>query len=119
MRKSILLFSFSFLFLFFSCKEQGKSYPQIIIENTTEADRSLETVSIELENFKIENLDQSIVIRDFDSKEELISQVVDNDGDKRMDHLLFQPEIPAKSKKTFEVIFTVKTKETDSIPIFY
>ena len=119
MRKSILLFSFSFLFLFFSCKEQGKSYPQIIIENTTEADRSLETVSIELENFKIENLDQSIVIRDFDSKEELISQVVDNDGDKRMDHLLFQPEIPAKSKKTFEVIFKVKTKETDSIPICY
>ncbi len=119
MRKSILLFSFSFLFLFFSCNEQGKSYPQIIIENTTEADRSLETVSIDLDAFKFENKEQEIVIRDFDSKEELISQVVDNDGDKRMDHILFQPEIPAKSKKTFEVIFKEKSKETDSIPICY
>ncbi|WP_282179398.1 DUF4861 family protein [Maribacter stanieri] len=119
MRKSILLFNFSFLFLLFSCKEQGKSYPQIIIENTTEADRSLETVSIDLDTFKFENKEQEIVIRDFDSKEELISQVVDNDGDKRMDYLLFQPEIPAKSKKIFEVIFKEKSKETDSIPICY
>ena len=66
MRKSIFLFSFSFLFLLFACKEQSKSYPQIIIENTTEADRSLETVSIEMDNFVIENLDQTNVIRDFD-----------------------------------------------------
>ena len=119
MRKSILLLSSSLLICLFSCKEEGLSNPQIVIENTSGTNRSFETVSVDLDNFKIENLDQTIVIRDLDSKEELISQVVDNDGDNRMDILLFQPKMPPLSKRTFEVIFKEKIKVPDTIPACY
>ncbi|MDP2527100.1 DUF4861 domain-containing protein [Maribacter dokdonensis] len=119
MRKSILLLSSSLLICLFSCKEEGLSNPQIVIENTSGTNRSFETVSVDLDNFKIENLDQTIVIRDLDSKEELISQVVDNDGDNRMDILLFQPKMPPLSKRTFEVIVKEKIKVPDTIPACY
>jgi len=119
MRKSILLLSSSLLICLFSCKEEGLSNPQIIIENTSGTNRSFETVSVDLDNFKIENSDQTIVIRDLDSKEELISQVVDNNGDNRMDILLFQPKMPPLSKRTFEVIFKEKNKVPDTIPACY
>ncbi|MDF4221601.1 DUF4861 family protein [Maribacter sp. M208] len=119
MRKSILLLSSSLLICLFSCKEEGLSNPQIVIENTSGTNRSFETVSVDLDNFKIENLDQTIVIRDLDSKKELISQVVDNDGDYRMDILLFQPKMPPLSKKTFEVIVKEKIKVPDTISACY
>ncbi|WP_291962606.1 DUF4861 family protein [Maribacter sp.] len=119
MRKSILLLSSSLLICLFSCKEEGLSNPQIVIENTSGTNRSFETVSVDLDNFKIENSDQTIVIRDLDSKEELISQVVDKDGDNRMDILLFQPKMPPLSKRTFEVIFKEKIKVPDTIPACY
>ena len=119
MRKSILLLSSSLLICLFSCKEEGLSNPQIVIENTSGTNRSFETVSVDLDNFKIENLDQTIVIRDLDSKKELISQVVDNDGDNRMDILLFQPKMPPLSKKTFEVIVKEKIKVPDTISACY
>lgn len=119
MRKSILILSSSLLCCLFSCEEKGLPNPKIVIENTTEVNRSLETVTIDLDAFKLENKEQEIVIRDLESKVELISQVVDNDGDGKMDVLLIQPEIPAHNKRSFELIFQEKSEELDSIPACY
>lgn len=103
--------------LFFSCKEK-KSNTLIVVKNTMNVDRSLETVCVDLTLLKINDLEQGIAILDTDTKEKVISQQVDSDGDGQLDALLFQPKIGANSKKTYKIIVE-KFKERDSVPSCY
>ena len=106
----------SFL-LFVCCTKQDKS-KFIFVENLLKIDRSFETIELTKEFLKVEDL-STIGIRDNNSKEIQISQLVDIDGDGVWDQLLFQPKIAANSKVKFEIITVLKEERPISNEICY
>ena len=104
------------------CAEKASKNKQIIVRNTLDIDRSLETVAIDIPSL---HLDSALVkagnlgIVEVGTKKELTSQIVDTDGDGTMDQILFQPEIGARSEKKFEMVQTAKKERPEGDPICY
>lgn len=104
------------------CADNASKNKQIIIKNTLDVDRLLETVAIDIPSLDI---DPALVssgnfgIVETGTKKELISQIVDTEGDGTMDQILFQPEIKAKSEKRFEVVQTAIKEKPVGDPICY
>ena len=119
MKNSFLFITTFTALLILSCGEKTKQEQHIVVKNTMDADRSFETVSIDLASLQQSKQKGSIVIIDFETQSKLISQQVDTDGDGVMDAILFQPEIPANSEKTFEIRYSESSIALDSIPVCY
>ena len=119
MRKSFLFNSACAVLLILSCGEKTKSNPQIVVKNTMDIDRSFETISIDLALLQQGEQKGSMVIKDVETQSVLTSQQVDNDGDGIMDVILFQPELPANSEKTFEVSFSESGLTKNSLSACY
>ena len=85
------------------------------VRNTLYMSRTFETVELSKEFLGIDDLN-FVEISDADSGEQLISQVVDINGDGVMDKLLFQPKLNGLSKKTYNVI-SVKSRHTSDSEI--
>ncbi len=104
------------------CSERASKNKLIIVSNTLDVDRELETVAIDIPTL---NLNPNWIkagnlgIVDADTKKELISQTVDTDGDGTVDQLLFQPKIKANTEKGFEVVQTDNKEEEEGDPICY
>ncbi|MFT2010521.1 DUF4861 domain-containing protein [Pontibacter sp. 13R65] len=67
-------------------------------------ERKSETVSIAVTNFGelVEKFGaENLLVNDNDTKQVLVSQTVDNDGDGKVDEILFQTDMEPNGKKTF------------------
>lgn len=119
MRKPFLFILTFVALLVLSCEEKIKPNQQIVVKNNLDVNRSFETVSVDLASLEPSEVKGSLVIRDAETKAELVSQQIDSDGDGTMDAILFQPEISANEEKIFEVSFSEASIAKDSIPICY
>jgi hypothetical protein len=114
-----LFFSFFIGVLFFSCEKTKEPLQQIVVKNTLDSDRSFETVSIDFTAIKAKGLKGGFTLIDAETKKEVVSQQVDEDGDGIMDAILFQPDIAANSEKIYNIYFSETAAATDSIPACY
>jgi hypothetical protein len=105
--------------LHLSCTENAKINKQIVVKNTMDTQRSFETVSVDLASLKLSQGDDHIILIDAETQTEVVSQQIDSNGDRQLDAILFQPEIPANSEKTFEITIAEKSQKWDSIPACY
>lgn len=119
MKKNAIVTALCLSMVLWSCGEQASQKQQIIVKNTMDADRSLETVSIALSSLDLSDTKGTLVLLDADSKSEITSQQVDTDGDGQVDELLFQPMVSANGVKRFEVTFSDTSMKSDSLPICY
>lgn len=83
-----------------SCSEKRPEGIRVTIKNTLDFDRSFETIEIDTKQLAVLPSGSYKVI-DANSKEEIISQTVDNNADGVVDVLLFQPDMPSKSERSF------------------
>lgn len=107
--------------IFISCSHKEQKNKIIVIKNTLNIDRSFETVELAKELFGMNGqirLEQ-FGIRNIDTKEFLVTQLIDNNGDGIYDVLLFQPDILRQSEKKFEIVLNVSTSEKDSVMSCY
>lgn len=109
MKSNTLLFCFAILVATTACSFKKKTLI-ITIENPIGLERTFETVELNKDILKLDDLD-IIGIRDIESGKEQITQTIDTDGDGVSDQILFQPKITAHSKRQFEV-FYIKKNET-------
>ena len=112
MKAIITLIFFTFAL---SCVESEDKSVDISVENNLDFDRSYETIEIDIENLKSLNSEDYTVI-DIETKDTLISQLVNYNNPDKSDVLLFQPEIAANSSRTYRVIGSA-TKKMDSAMI--
>lgn len=105
--------------LLFSCLDTSKPKQQIVIKNTMDINRSFETVSVDLAFLNLPKVMENIIIINTENQTELVTQLIDTDGDDIMDAVLFQPEIPSKGERTFEVSFAEYSKAKDTILACY
>ena len=97
---------------------QKKKRTTVVIKNTLNFDRSFETVELTKAILKIDDL-KSIGIRDIESGTPEVTQTVDSDHDGEADKILFQPNVPAKSEKKFEVFIIEEQKKSDTVHYCY
>lgn len=96
--KQIPLFLISMLgLLAYSCSSEVKT---VTLTNSLDTPRESETVELTKEMLSGIDLEK-IRVRDLETKELLVSQTVDTDGDKVADLLLFQPQLAPRSTKQF------------------
>ncbi|MEO9513489.1 MAG: DUF4861 family protein [Flavobacteriaceae bacterium] len=114
----------SILILTVGCSEKTSPTPQFVVKNNLDINRSNETVEIDLkqliqDSIPVVETSKTFVVIDATTKEEVISQISDSDGDGIDDVLLFQPTIEANSEKIFEVVLKEKVLDTDADPHCY
>lgn len=90
-----------------------------MVTNTMDIDRSFETVSVAISELQLTDLKALVLLKDVETQTEIVSQLIDSDGDKMPDALLFQPEISANSEKVYEVTLSLSTTENDADPACY
>jgi hypothetical protein len=117
-----ILYSSLFIAVFLitlGCENQNEHI--ITIKNSLDLNRSFETVEINKTDLQLEEGEEfkKFSIRDLETKTVLVSQFVDEDQDGKMDVLLFQPEIGAKSEKQFEFIVLEENTEPEVINYCY
>lgn len=109
--------------LYTGCTEKVTEKRTITVENPLDIQRSFETVEIDLsfisDEGKTDATSKAYGIVDAETQKKLISQSVDSDGDGIVDKLLFQPEIEAKAKRSFELVKVEDSTEGASIPFCY
>jgi len=101
----------SIIFLFYGCTN-GNS-PIILVKNTLDFERTLETVELSSAFLKVQSLD-AVGIREVASGKLQVTQLVDNDGDGVNDLLLFQPVVSALSESTYEILEITDTERPAS-----
>ena len=113
MRNYIVIF---IVCAFIACSPKKEEHNVIVIKNILNIDRSFETVELTKELLGID--DKKILeqygIREVETKEFLITQTIDEDGDGISDVLLFQPKILKLSKKRFEIVLKETVSEKDT-----
>lgn len=119
MKKNNFLLLIGIPILLLSCGQKVSESKQILVSNSMATDREHETVSIDLSLLELVKPKSHIVLKDAETKERVVSQLIDSDGDGNPDALLFQPKIPANGEKLFEVTTTNAPQEVDSIPACY
>jgi len=105
--------------LLLSCGEKALPGKQLVVKNTMDTERAFETVSVSIASLVMTDAVGTPVITDTETQSEVVSQLVDSDGDGNVDELLFQPEMSANSEKTFDITFTDKAIQNDSTPVCY
>lgn len=81
----------------------------ITVKNTTNLERTFETIELTKTFINVEDL-SNIGIQDVITKQLQITQLVDIDGDGVFDELLFQPKIAANSESNYTI---VRVKESE------
>lgn len=99
--------------LLISCSQQ-KKLVEFSIQNTQDFERTFETVEIKKSVLKTNDIN-SVGIKDVKTGTLLVTQLVDTDGDGKMDELLFQPKIAANTTANFEVV-SIKASEKPTAP---
>ena len=117
MRPIINCIVFMILALGTSCAQKNEGIT-IQIKNTLPLERSYETVELSKSFLNVEDL-SPIGIRDSETSELQVTQLVDNDGDGIMDLLLFQPVIAPNATKTYQVIQIPKEDQPNSEEVCY
>lgn len=111
MKKNIFLILVLFCF---ACVEESSEVLSVTVKNSLDIDRAFETVEIDISDLGLDSHSLSVI--NSETKEVLISQVVDYNGKgiaRRV--LLFQPEISANSEATFKINLVPSSNEiTDS-----
>ncbi len=102
-----------------SCTEKKTSATQIVVRNTMDTKRIFETVSVNLASLKLKQNEGYIILKDAETQNEVISQLIDSDSDGQLDAILFQPEVPANGEKTFVATISEEPQKRDSIPACY
>ena len=115
--KTKILILISSLLLFFSSKKEASKII-ITVKNTLTIDRQFETIELTKEQLQLADL-SLYGIKNMKTKELLVSQTVDLDGDGTMDQLLFQPTIKARSEEKFEVVKISKKNSNQIIEYCY
>ncbi|MGC1516264.1 MAG: DUF4861 domain-containing protein [Maribacter sp.] len=82
-------------------------------------ERAFETVAVPMASLNFTDPGENFIIEIAETQEEVVSQLVDTNGDGQMDELLFQPKMAANSEKNFIVRASDKPVEADSIPACY
>ena len=104
-----IIFLFLTLVILFSCNKEkdvwGETY---LVKNTLDIDREFETVEIDISKIPIKDFS----ITDLDTKEKLVTQLVDVDLDGKNDLLLFQPKLKAKESKKYYLTFADEKKDS-------
>jgi len=103
--------------LLFSCAQE-KNSTIISVKNTLDFERSFETVEIKKALLKVDNL-TSIGLKDVNTGELQVTQLVDNDGDGTMDEILFQPKVASKSIAKFEVVTITEAEQPKAPDLCY
>ncbi|GAA4245405.1 DUF4861 family protein [Winogradskyella damuponensis] len=111
-RISVLL-----IVLLCACAQEKKN-TIISVKNTLEFERSFETVEIDKAFLNVDNLSH-IGIKDINTGELQVTQLVDNDGDGTMDVILFQPKIASKSVAKFEVVTITEAEQPKAAELCY
>lgn len=102
------------VFFIFACAENQPEGIEVSIKNTLDFDRSFETIEIkQVQLASLESNNYKVI--DAETKEQVISQVIDYDEDGINEVLLFQPEISANSKKVFIILGLQSEQKQDSI----
>ncbi|APZ45459.1 DUF4861 domain-containing protein [Polaribacter reichenbachii] len=107
MKKIIFLF-FTFSILISCDKEKDVWSETYQIQNDLNIDREFETIEIDISKTPLK--DFSLV--DLETKERLITQLVDVDLDGKNDLLLFQPKIKANATKKYYLTFADHKKDS-------
>lgn len=102
MKKSIFLILVLFCF---ACTEKSSEVLSVTVKNSLDLDRAFETVEVDITDIELKG--QFLEVINSETKEVLVSQIVDNE-------ILFQPEISAKSEVTFEINLIPSKDELDS-----
>ncbi|MDT7830511.1 DUF4861 family protein [Pricia sp. S334] len=105
-------------------EKETPTQKKIVVTNPMDVDREFETVSVSLDSLYLDETDVtegSIVIIDDATKEQIISQTIDSDGDGTDDTVLFQPKIQAKSEMSFSASRSdsTTTASNDTVPRVY
>lgn len=100
-----------------ACSLQEKPLT-ILIKNNLDRTRTFETVELTKDLLKTKNL-EGLGIRDSETNELVVSQLVDEDGDGQFDLLLFQPKIDGKSSKSYEFIEVAEADRPESTDYCY
>jgi len=98
--------------------EQEKNSTVISVKNTLDFERSFETVEIDITSLDVEN-SSNIGIKDVNTGELQVTQLVDNDGDGSMDVILFQPKVASKSVAKFEVVTITEAEQPKAADLCY
>ncbi len=92
-----------------ACSEK-KNPTVIVVKNNLNVKRTFEMVELTAKELKVENLNL-VGIKNIETKELLVTQCVDLDGDGIMDQLIFQPVVAANSVSEYEVIMLSETEK--------
>jgi len=116
MKNYKLLFFVGIIFL--SACSQKNADKVIVVKNTLNVERIVETVELTRDLLQIEDL-STIGIRDLETNELQLTQTVDNDGDGVLDELLFQPKVGSSSEKKYAIVKITEEERTEVIDCCY
>lgn len=88
------------------------------IKNELGFERTFETIVLSKSDLKIEDL-STIGIKDKETGEIQLRQLVDNDADGAMDDILFQPKIAGNSEKVYEIISVTEAEQPKAEELCY
>ncbi len=100
-----------------SCAEQEKA-KTITVKNSLDTDRSFETVELTKDFLKVDDL-SNIGIKNTDTQEFLVTQTIDTNDDGTLDLIIFQPEIKANGKQSFEIVTITEAEHPDAEELCY
>jgi len=98
----IILFPIFLAGVLGACREL-KTTQVVEVNNSSNYDRTFETVELSLERLKIDE-PKKIGVKEVSSGIIQLTQLVDEDNDGVYDVLLFQPQVPKNSTKKYEII---------------
>lgn len=105
------------VFHLISCGQEKKN-TTITIKNSLNFKRTFETIEIKKTSLNVDDL-ESIGIKNLETGNLQITQLVDVDGDGSMDEILFQPKIGANSEVNFEVVTITSSEKPKSENLCY
>ncbi|WP_163400099.1 DUF4861 family protein [Flavobacterium fluviatile] len=85
-----------------SCKKEEGNVT-IHVKNDLDIERTFETITLSKEQLNVSEL-TDIGVKDSETNELQVTQMVDNDGDGIMDDLLFQPKLQPNSEREYQVV---------------
>jgi hypothetical protein len=109
------------LFFFATLLSYSQKAKIITVSNALNVDREFETIELTKAALGLKSTDvlEKYGIREIGTSEFLISQCVDENGDRISDVILFQPAIKAASNKKFEVVLNTDAKAKEPINYCY
>lgn len=101
----------------FACSQKETGL-LVKVKNALDIERTSETVELSKSFLNLESL-ESYAVKDLKTNKILVSQLIDNDGDKTVDALLFQVNIVANSENTYEILKVSHEERAKSETVCY